>query len=1244
MNQRAILDKLPVAREAAFNSIPEAQESTCLAGTRVDILHRISEWANDFNTKPIFWLSGMAGTGKSTISRTIAQSFAGHLGASFFFKRGDADRGTASKIFTTIAADLLIREPALAPYIKQAIDNDPAVPWKGLQEQFDQLISQPLLKFVADGGKFDSVIIIIDALDECERESQIKSIIGLLSHLKIREGLCLRTFVTSRPELPVRLGFHAIEHKNLILHEIPQIIIKQDISLFLEYKIAEIREKFNASVSKDRQLPLGWPGESSFQSLVNMAVPLFIFAATVSRFIADRRGGDPDEKLKDILLYESRSQESRLDATYMPVLSNIISGLSTREREKTTQQFQNIIGSVITLASPLSSLALSQILNVSKRIIDNQLDLLHSVLRVPSSPESPIRLLHISFRDFLTDPDKEGRSPFWIDEKQAHARMAINCLNVMGKHLKCCICGIRDLGMPRSEIQPAKIEACLPPEAQYACLYWTYHLRKAEKYINANEKIYNFLICHFLHWIEALSLMGRTHESLGLINELLPIRDPISNLELVYFLNDAIRFIRRNITAIEETPLQLYSSLLVFAPRDSVIKNTFKGHISWIAREPETEMEIWNQHLQTLEGHSDGIKAVVFSHNSSLLASASHDGTVRIWNTNTGECLQELQVDTTAVQSVIFLEGSTRVASVSKNMTICIHEVETGRCIQQLKGYHKIHQAAIAVYNSTLLVSAASNDMVRIWDINAKKCLQVLRSHSKDVFSLAISTDLKLLVSMSNDKTAFIWDIDSKKPMKRFQANGAMAFSRDSKYIVAGCIDNSVGVWPVIHGNILHKFKGHTGQITAVTFSDDSKLVASASVDRTVKIWHVEQGVCIQEMQNYSRWVSSITFSHDSAILALASDDSTVRIWNIEGNQEIEESPGQWGPVMLIVPSPDSTLVASLHSAERAVRMWHVDDGECMDEIVSHDWVDSANFSLDSAFIATRSVDQTAHIWRTDSGECVYEFLSCSAWLESVSFSHDSTLVASASIDGCVVQILNVKEHKQIQTLHGHTGMIRSITFSHDSALMLTASEDKTARIWHIESGLCLQELQGHTCEITFAVFSYDSALATSTSSDKLRIWDVQSGSCLQEFPGHANDPKIAAFSHDSALLAVSYQDNTVRIWQIHTGNCLLEIDLGATTTRLSFSTSLSLLATDVGAINLQYLTQQSSHKDEHYSAICGYGISKDRSWITWNGKNTLWLPPEYRPSCSTVLGSTVMFGTYSGSVISFRFPDDPES
>ena len=235
------LDKLPAADGAAFDSQAEGAAPTCHRDTRVDLLHQIREWADQPGDRPqahaIFWLNGMAGTGKSTISRTVARHFAdGHrLGASFFFKRGDGDRGKVTKFFTTIAAQLVSAVPAVAVHVRNAIESDPGVVGKAMREQFEKLVFEPLSKITPNASQASGLVIVVDALDECERDEDVKLIINLLSRAKSLTSLRLRILVTSRPELPIRLGFSAIhgQYQDLVLHEIPEPVVEHDISTYL---------------------------------------------------------------------------------------------------------------------------------------------------------------------------------------------------------------------------------------------------------------------------------------------------------------------------------------------------------------------------------------------------------------------------------------------------------------------------------------------------------------------------------------------------------------------------------------------------------------------------------------------------------------------------------------------------------------------------------------------------------------------------------------------------------------------------------------------------------------------------------------------------------------------------------------------------------------------------------------------------------------------------------------------------
>ncbi len=239
----------------------------------------------------------MAGTGKSTVSRTVSQSFdeKGDLGATFFFKRGERGRGDAALLFTTLASQLVSRTPALAPHIRAAIEADRALPSKTLKDQFENLILKPLgnLKVAPSAGK--GMILVIDALDECERYDDVRAIIHLLSRAKELSSVRLRAFVTSRPELPIRLGFSDIsgKYQDLVPHEIPRPILEHDITAFLEHRLSDIKENHNRLGTGAQQLPPSWPGPEAVRDLVQMAVPLFISAATICRFIEDSAWSDP---------------------------------------------------------------------------------------------------------------------------------------------------------------------------------------------------------------------------------------------------------------------------------------------------------------------------------------------------------------------------------------------------------------------------------------------------------------------------------------------------------------------------------------------------------------------------------------------------------------------------------------------------------------------------------------------------------------------------------------------------------------------------------------------------------------------------------------------------------------------------------------------------------------------------------------------------------------------------------------
>ncbi|KAH7034501.1 uncharacterized protein B0I36DRAFT_81660 [Microdochium trichocladiopsis] len=522
VDHKLVIDRLRIAEGASFDSHAEANNPTCLPNTRVELLEDVSRWIADPNSKTIFWLNGMAGTGKSTIARTVARTRSDHgdLGGSFFFKRGEADRGNLAKFIPTLARQLASRMPGIAPDIKNAIDADPGICGKTVREQFEKLIQEPLSKAIEAIKVPSWIVMVIDALDECERDEDIRLLIRILSRtpaLRFR----LRVFLTSRPELPIRLEFSQVRdtYQDVILHEIPSKIVAKDIQTYLAEEFNQMREDFNAAAREDRKLPPDWPGHESVAELTKMAVPLFIFAATLCRFIGERRCGSPPMQLRKVLDHGKSSSGSQFDLTYGPILRSQLDGqLSEDDRAQIIQDFRLVIGTIITLADPLSASCLSRLLDTRPDVVDTRLDMLHSVLSVQSD-DSPVRLLHLSFRDYLVEPDQEATNAFWVNERSAHQTLAQNCLRVMAARLRENICGMSYPGMRRSAVDSQRIAEVLPREVQYACRFWAHHWTASSCGENDGMAVYGFFKEHLLHWVEAMSLLGRAREVIGMLRQ-----------------------------------------------------------------------------------------------------------------------------------------------------------------------------------------------------------------------------------------------------------------------------------------------------------------------------------------------------------------------------------------------------------------------------------------------------------------------------------------------------------------------------------------------------------------------------------------------------------------------------------------------------------------------------------------------------------------------------------------------------
>lgn len=515
-NQKFVIDKLRSIEEAPFNSSANQHDPTCHEDTRRELLHDIDQWADGPITgKHIYWLQGKAGTGKSTIARTVARNLdgSGLLGASFFFKRNESGRASAGYLFSTIAAQLARKHPAAAEHMRNAIEREPQIATMAFQAQLRELVVQPMIRAIPADMK-RTMTVVIDAVDECDRPDDITKVVKLLLQTDLSTVAPLKFFITSRQKFPNHSACQGAQSRfiDFPVHKIPMSIVERDIAAFLTDRLDHIRRDFNMTSC--------WPDQSQFQTLLKRSVPLFIFAATACRFIEDRRqSGGVQGRLQKIL---QNNYHGQLDETYLLILNQMISELSHYATQEALGEFKLIVGSIVTLADPLGAAPLAKLLGITTDCVEDRLSLLHSVLDIPPDAYIPVRIFHESFREFLLRPNSAEDRKFQIDKTVTHRMLADRCIWLLdeGGVLKKDICDLKEAGILRTAIDNEVIADKLPPEARYACLFWVRHIKGSPVTRDDERRVLHFLQNHLLHWLEALSLLGRISDSISLLGEL----------------------------------------------------------------------------------------------------------------------------------------------------------------------------------------------------------------------------------------------------------------------------------------------------------------------------------------------------------------------------------------------------------------------------------------------------------------------------------------------------------------------------------------------------------------------------------------------------------------------------------------------------------------------------------------------------------------------------------------------------
>ena len=494
----AVLNNFPSAIGAEFR---HGERKGCLKGTRGAVLDVIELWATDFDKNSVYWLNGLAGTGKSTIAKTIAERLfaGGQLGASFFCSRDFEDRRNLQLIFPTLATQLARKYAGFRSILVPLIQSDPNIAYESLYDQMKKLIAQPLNKSGI------STVIVIDALDECEDEESASAILSVLG--RHSSGIPkVKFFLTGRPEPHISVGFRlpllAKITDVFVLHEVEPDQVDNDVRLFFKNGFSELAARRGGLDN--------WPAEEQLDRLCGRAGGLFVYAAATVKFIDNNRRS-PRKQL-DILLQSQKIggyEGKALDSLYISILQEAFGDATPGGDEMA----RSVLAAVVLVANPLSPSAIATLLGSDADDVLPLLSSINSLLILKEDIEHPVRPFHKSFPDFVTDPTRCTNQRFHISPPHHHLNLLICCLNLMNRTLEKNMCELPE-AVANSDVRDLKerTEKFLNPALRYACMTWHTHLVDADV-IPAHASaitptLRQFLETKFLFWLEVLSVLG----------------------------------------------------------------------------------------------------------------------------------------------------------------------------------------------------------------------------------------------------------------------------------------------------------------------------------------------------------------------------------------------------------------------------------------------------------------------------------------------------------------------------------------------------------------------------------------------------------------------------------------------------------------------------------------------------------------------------------------------------------------
>lgn len=530
--------------------------------------------------------------------------------------------------------------------------------------------------------------------------------------------------------------------------------------------------------------------------------------------------------------------------------------------------------------------------------------------------------------------------------------------------------------------------------------------------------------------------------------------------------------------------------------------------------------------LRILEGHHGSVNALAVLGDGRVV-SGSEDGTLRIWDVESGELLRTLEVHKSMIGDVAVLDDR-RVISIDYRGVLCVWDVESGEKLSSIE-MSRFESSCMAVLQDGRVISGSSIGGLHIWDVDCKEELRRLDVHKSEIRSIAVLRDGRV-VSGSEDCTLQVCDVNRGELLCTLKGKSRVCSvaALDDTRVVSGSEDGTLRVWDVESGESLRTLEGHTSGVQDVVVLDDGRVI-SASSDATLRVWDADTGKALCALKGHETEVNCVAVLDDGRVIS-GSHDFTVRVWDIMGGSESSVTlEGHASTVGGVAALKNGRAVSG--SFDGTLRVWDVDSGETLRTLPAHAEVGSV-LALDSGLVVSGFEDGSLRVWDVDRGKSLRTLEGHTSKVRSVAELSNGRVV-SGSFDG-TLRVWDVKSTKALHTLKAGKTWTLVVAVLNESRIVSTFG-DRVLRVWDIEHDQVLQTLEGHTDLVGSVVVLGDGRVVSGSVDGTLRVWDVKGGKLLRTLECQTSRIRSVAVLRDELVVSGS-DDGILRAWDVERG------------------------------------------------------------------------------------------------------------